>query len=142
LSTDNFLCKLLGDIINSTPKIVGKPAYWYSFDNYSSFKYNSKVFDRDALAYVAANDGALHALNLRTGIEKWRFYPDAVRTKLNSMGVYPKKDMCSSSYCHEFLFDGSPQAADIYNGTTWKTIVVTGLGKAWVGEVLRISVWM
>ncbi len=129
LPTDNFMCKPLGDIINSTPKIVGKPAYWYRYDAYSAFKYNPEVFNRDALTYVAANDGALHAINLDTGVEKWRFYPDAVKTKLNLMGVDPTKNMCSPSYCHQFIFDGSPQAADIFNGSDWKTILVTGLGK-------------
>ncbi len=126
---DNWLCKPLGDIINSTPKIVGKPAYWYRFDGYSTFKYNSEVYNRDALVYVAANDGALHAFDLDSGNEKWRFYPNAVIDKMDDMAGDATRDMCSTSYCHQFLFDGSPQAADIYNGTAWKTILVTGLGK-------------
>lgn len=129
LATDNFLCKPLGDIINSTPKIVAQPAYRYSFDSYRAFKYNHDVNSRDPLVYVNANDGALHAFLLKTGIEKWRFYPGSVVSKLNAMGVDPTKDMCSSSYCHDFLNDGSPQVDDIYNGSSWKTILTSGLGQ-------------
>lgn len=129
LPTDNFLCKIFGDIINSTPKIVGKPPYWHDFDEYNKFKYNTNIYNRPAVAYVAANDGALHAFNLSTGLEKWRFYPESVKAKLNEMALIPSKDMCSTAYCHRFLFDGSPQAADVYDSTKWRTILVAGLGR-------------
>lgn len=39
--------------------------------------------------------------------------------------------MCSSSYCHKFLVDGSPEPADIYvdASTKWRTVLTTGLGE-------------
>ncbi len=131
LATDNFLCKPLGDIINSTPKIVNKPPYLYNFDSYKGFKYNSEVYNRDPIVYINANDGALHAFSLADGVEKWRFYPSGVLAKLNEMGLDPSKNMCSPAYCHRFLLDGSPQVADIYTGASskWKTILTSGFGR-------------
>ncbi|MCP3868677.1 MAG: hypothetical protein GY703_11390, partial [Gammaproteobacteria bacterium] len=128
---DNYLCKTMGDIINSTPIIVGAPPYAYDFDGYRNFLYNSEVLARDYMVYVGANDGALHAFRLSDGTEKWRFYPDAVKTPMALAETNPVDDMCSSAFCHKFLLDGSPQAADIFvNDTTgWKTILTTGLGR-------------
>ncbi|MCG8550277.1 MAG: hypothetical protein MI799_07740 [Desulfobacterales bacterium] len=132
IAGDNFLCKDLGDIINSAPAIVSSvPPYYYKFDNYFSFKYDATVYNRDAMVYVGANDGALHAFQLEDGVEKWRFYPDTVKSKLANAESDPAKDMCSSSYAHQFLLDGSPEPADIYVSSTtgWRTILTTGLGK-------------
>lgn len=130
ISGDNFLCKPMGDIINSTPAIVGTPPYYYNFDSYFAFKYDTNVRNRDPLAYVSANDGAIHAFKLSDGVEKWRFYPDSVRDKLALAGTNPSDDMCSPSYCHKFLLDGSPEPADIFvnDGTGWRTVLTTGLG--------------
>ncbi|TKB09379.1 hypothetical protein [Desulforhopalus sp. IMCC35007] len=136
ITGDNFLCKPMGDIINSVPKLIADPPYFYKFDNYSSFKYNGNVRARDDLAYVASNDGALHAFLISDGTEKWRFYPSAVTAELGLATTSAVDDMCSSAYCHKFLLDGSPQAADVnvYEDAIstvkeWKTILVTGQGK-------------
>jgi hypothetical protein len=128
---DHFLCKTLGDIINSTPAIVGKPPYYYKFDSYFTYKYNATVRARDALAYVGSNDGALHAFKLSNGAEKWRFYPDSVKSKMALAVATPQDDMCSAAYCHKFLLDGSPEPADIFVDATngWRTILTTGLGE-------------
>ena len=131
IAGDHFLCKPLGDIINSGPAIVRSiPPYYYKFDGYFNFKYDGEITSRDPVAYVGANDGALHAFDLDTGVEKWRFYPNAVISKLALATSDPKFDMCSSDYCHKYLMDGSPQLADIYvdASTGWRTILTTGLG--------------
>ncbi|PIE60927.1 MAG: hypothetical protein CSA29_05995, partial [Desulfobacterales bacterium] len=98
---------------------------------FADFKYNSDIYDRDAMVYVGANDGALHAFQLKDGVEKWRFYPDAVKSKLANAEYDPGQNMCSSSYCHQFILDGSPKLADIYVDSSmgWRTILTTGLGK-------------
>lgn len=137
LTGDNFLCKPLGDIINSVPQLIGAPPYFYNFDGYRAFKYDADVRARDDLAYVAANDGALHAFRISDGNEMWRFYPSSVTSAMEMAGNAAVDDMCSTAYCHKFLLDGSPQAADITadhdgNATTdklWKTILITGQGK-------------
>ncbi|MBW2440593.1 MAG: thrombospondin type 3 repeat-containing protein, partial [Deltaproteobacteria bacterium] len=150
LTGDNWLCKLwgIGDIINSTPVVVGTPPYFYTFDNYSQFKYdiiaNNK---RPALIYVGANDGVLHAWSLddytpavgdpiTAGQEVWGFVPKSLQAKLNQAASDPTDDMCADEYCHQYLLDGSPKVADIahdFDGNKkisadeWRTIMVTGL---------------
>jgi type IV pilus assembly protein PilY1 len=37
--------------------------------------------------------------------------------------------MCGEDYCHQSFVDGSPQVADIYDGSAWKTILVCGEGQ-------------
>jgi type IV pilus assembly protein PilY1 len=55
----------LGDIIHSTPAVVGKPVQGYDFFNgdstYRTFKDQYK--NRRQVVYVGANDGMLHAFN-------------------------------------------------------------------------------
>jgi type IV pilus assembly protein PilY1 len=55
----------LGDIVHSTPAIVGRPADGYDAqygdDSYSAFR--EKYRNRRNMVYVGANDGMLHAFN-------------------------------------------------------------------------------
>jgi Tfp pilus assembly protein, tip-associated adhesin PilY1 len=55
----------LGDIVHSTPSIVGRPADGYDAqygdDSYSEFR--EKYRNRRNMVYVGANDGMLHAFN-------------------------------------------------------------------------------
>ncbi len=122
LDNDNYLCKPLGDIINSTPIVVGTPAFYYSFDGYGEWKAG---ITRDTTIYIGANDGALHAFSLANGEEKWAFFPKNLLSRLD-MADDPTFDMCHDDYCHQYFVDGSPQVGDIYDGSTWKTILVCG----------------
>ncbi len=150
LTGDNWLCKTggLGDIINSTPVVVGRPPSFYTFDNYRSFKYD--IIDnnkRPALIYVGSNDGALHAFALddypatgtpeiTAGQEVWAFVPKSLHATLNLATADPADDMCADEYCHKYLLDGSPKVSDIahdfngdkkISGDEWRTILVAGL---------------
>jgi type IV pilus assembly protein PilY1 len=125
-------CKVLGDIINSTPVVINDPSYYYNFDGYRSW---AKSVERDSMVYIGANDGALHAFSLADGEEQWAFVPESLQEKLNLGLTEDIYDMCSDEYCHQFFVDGSPQAADTYiqldseSAPSWKTILVTGLGE-------------
>ncbi len=132
LSSDNWLCKPIGDIINSTPIVVGSPAFYYPFDGYYAFK-KEKTFTspRDSVVYIGSNDGSLHAFDLMTGQEKWAFVPKSMHYKLNLAKTDSLFDMCDLGYCHQYFVDGSPQAGDVYAdfsgfGKEWRTILVTG----------------
>jgi hypothetical protein len=132
LPSDNWLCKDIGDIINSTPLVVGKPPFYYPFDNYASFIYDMNyTTQRDSIIYIGANDGSLHAFDLDSGREKWAFFPKSMHDKLNLAGIDSSFDQCDLGYCHQYYVDGSPQAGDIYadfgSGDEWRTILVTGL---------------
>lgn len=131
LANDNFLCKNIGDIINSSPIIVKKPAFYYNFDNYPTFKNGNK--NRDPMVYVGSNDGMLHGFlfddtsNGVAGEEMWGFVPYSMQSKLNQANT-PAFDMCDADdYCHMYFVDGSPIVADIYAGSAWKTILISGL---------------
>lgn len=134
LDGDNYICKDIGDIIKSTPVITEAPNRPYSYDNYRFFKF-SDVKNRNDMLYVGVNDGAIHAHNLRTGVEEWRFYPEALHQKLIDINI------CASGYCHEYFVDGTPVVTDIYRGTSfdvyadgslikpgWRSVLVAGLG--------------
>jgi hypothetical protein len=137
LTTDNWLCKKIGDIINSTPVVVGSPPFSYPFDDYSLFKYNMNyTTPRDPLVYIGSNDGQLHVIDLDTGVQKWAFIPNVLHGKLNLAQKDPadngRYDICSDGYCHQYMLDGSPTVADIYadfDGDTakeWRTILIVG----------------
>jgi len=132
LTGDNYLCKSIGDIIHSTPMVVGAPPFFYAFDNYSSFKRNLSVTTpRGKMAYVGSNDGLLHAFSLEDGSEKWAFLPKSLQAKLNEAANGASFDPCSGSYCHRYLLDGSPQVADVYGlfgggSKKWRTLLVVG----------------
>jgi len=55
----------LGDIVNSTPAIVGAPASGYDvfYSDGSYEKFRKKYAKRRNMVYVGANDGLLHAFN-------------------------------------------------------------------------------
>lgn len=122
-SSAEFFCKPFGDFINSIPVIVGDPPFYYPFDGYGLFKP-----EREPMVYIGANDGALHAFSLDTGEEKWAFVPLNLHAKLNRANE-PEFNMCGNGYCHQYFVDGSPQVGDIYDGSSWKTILVCGEGE-------------
>jgi hypothetical protein len=131
IENDNFQCtteKPIGDIINSTPVVVGSAPFWYPFDDYRTF---ARDLNREAMIYVGANDGFLHAFRLSDGVEQWAFMPQNLHSKLAN-AYDPLFDRCAPEYCHQYYVDGNPIAADIYadfDGDThkeWRTILVSG----------------
>lgn len=131
LTNDNYLCKDIGDIINSAPVIVKRPNSYYTINDYSLFYTNQR--NRNNMVYVGANDGQLHAFlltetaTIAAGTEMWSFVPKSLLPKLNEATINRASDMCDTAYCHQYFVDGSPQAADIYMNSAWYTILVSGL---------------
>ncbi|MGD9181370.1 MAG: PilC/PilY family type IV pilus protein, partial [Desulfobacterales bacterium] len=131
LANDNFDCfstKPIGDIINSTPVVVGHPPFWYPFDGYTDWAHTTS---RDTMVYIGANDGSLHAIRLLDGMEQWAFVPKSMHAKLNEAQADPLFDRCSLQYCHQYYVDGSPIVGDVYadfGGASkeWRTILVGG----------------
>ena len=111
---------VLGDIINGAPQYVGKPPFSYADSGYASFASSNAT--RNAVVYTASNDGMLHAFSAATGAELWAYVPGGVMSKLYKLA--------DSSYAskHQYYVDAAPVMADIKVGTTWKTILVGGLG--------------
>lgn len=112
---------VLGDIVDSAPFYVDVPASNYSDTletaPYSTFRNLNK--SRAPMVYVGANDGMLHAFDAVTGDEKLAYVPSSVYPNLTQL--------TSTSYSHLYFVDGSPTVLDGFYGTTWHTVLVSGL---------------
>ncbi len=115
----------LGDIIHSTPTVVGAPQEnynaLYSDAGYSTF-YNTWK-DRTQVVYIGANDGMLHAFDATTGTELWNYIPYNLLPHL--------KWLTDASYPHVDYVDLKVKVSDVNFGTTaapnWKTVLIGGM---------------
>lgn len=142
---------LLGDIINSSPAVVGPPNashdLRYGDSSYAVFK--NQYANRRQLVYVGANDGMVHAFNggfwdensktfkLKSaptstevehplGSELWAYVPKNLLPHL--------RWLTETNYPHVFYVDGSAQSfdakiftADADHPNGWGTILVIGM---------------
>lgn len=109
----------LGDIVDSQVIYVGAPSGTYTSASYVSFA--KAQIDRQALLYVGANDGMLHAFDAATGAEKFAFIPNAVFSNLINLSTV------LYNQSHLFFVNGSPEAGDVqFSDSTWHTILVGG----------------
>lgn len=106
----------LGDIVDSSPIAAGKPASFYDFLSYPSFR--TANAGRTEVLYVGANDGMLHCLNTSDGSESWAYVPKNQLSKL--------KDLMDPAYCHEYFVNMTPAVYDIHFGGSWKTVLIGG----------------
>ncbi len=154
--TDNNVWKL-GDVVNSTPRIVaGVPLNKYDsiyFDStYKSFIDNSAYKDR-GMVFTGGNDGMLHAFRLgklelswtgKLAVEKARITNPYFGTTLGdeAWAFIPKnalpylKYLKDPDYCHlyyvdlaPYVFDASIQGAATAARTadSWRTVVIGGM---------------
>jgi len=122
---------VFGDIINSSPAIVGTatnvPYLMDRIDGDSGdyLAYLQATSRRPELVYVGANDGMLHAIHTKTGVgftagqEAFAFIPSSVIPNL------PK--LTAQSYVggeHRFFVDGSPLVRDVYIDGSWRTVLI------------------
>lgn len=115
---------VLGDTVHSTPAYIKAPRWNFADSvtpSYASFKSGNS--SRQAMLYIGANDGMLHALNADTGAEMWAYVPRIVFPRLHMLATE------NWDIKHEFYVDGSPQIMDAFIGGAWKTLLVSGLGK-------------
>ena len=116
----------LGDILNSTPRIVASVPLSnydsvYNDTTYSQY-INSSAYTSRGTVYVGGNDGMLHAFKLGTltllndgntkaqltgsnlGVERWAFIPENVLPYL--------KYIADPNYCHIYSVDLTPYVFD------------------------------
>jgi len=113
---------LLGDLGNASPVYVKKPKFSYTDSGYASFV--TANASRAAAVYVAANDGMLHSFDASNGAENWAFVPSMVMPQMYRLADANYADGTN----HRFYVDATPVAADVYDGSAWRTILVGGLG--------------
>jgi len=106
----------LGDIISSSPVVVGGPNHFYEYLDYNVFRMNYR--DREQVVYIGANDGMLHCFSAANGYEKWAFIPQDVLPKL--------KYLADESYCHNFYINLTPRVTDAFINGSWRTVLIGG----------------
>ncbi len=145
---------LLGDIIYSTPVVVGAPTLANSVSgspHYAEYlAYRQSTFYRPKMIYVGGNDGMLHAFLLAKwdstarewvqdpqdprctdcGKEVWAYIPSPMLPDLQKLA----KPTYGTSTCqHIAMVDLAPQAFDVYidhdgdGDREWRTILLGGL---------------
>ena len=132
---------ILGDIINSSPVIVGTPKYVsYLADQidggintdgsskYAAFKAANRAdklpneqtaTPRRPMVYVGGNDGMLHGFDANTGNEIFAFIPSAVIPNLHKL-----TGQRYTGGSHQYFVDGTPTVADVYYDDAWHTVLV------------------
>jgi type IV pilus assembly protein PilY1 len=111
---------VLGDTVDAQPMHVGPPSQSYADTGYAAYK--SSQASRQAMVYLGANDGMLHAFRADTGAESWAYIPSLLLPRL-----YLLADKKYATR-HRFFVNGATTAADIHDGSAWRTILVGGLG--------------
>jgi type IV pilus assembly protein PilY1 len=110
---------ILGDIINSTPVVVGVPSQYVLEESYEAFRVAHE--NRKRVVYVGANDGMVHAFDAESGYEEWAFVPEFALPKFEAMA--------DSFYCHTYSCDQTMTVRDAKVNNVWKTVMVSGGGK-------------
>jgi type IV pilus assembly protein PilY1 len=108
-----------GDIINSGPVYKKEADTDIAADSaYASFA--NTMTGRTATVYVGANDGMLHAFRASDGKELFAYVPLAVAANLNKL--------TNPNYQHTVYVDGVPQVGEAKLGSSWRTVLVSGMG--------------
>lgn len=132
---------VFGDIVNSSPAVVGTPTYLAyladaienpqgnrtTYKGYAAFREANKkpatgnTTGRREMIYVGGNDGMLHGFNTSTGQEEFAFVPTEVIKNL-----YRLTGQNYSGAGHRYFVDGSPVVRDVYFGDTegWRTVLI------------------
>jgi type IV pilus assembly protein PilY1 len=107
---------ILGDVIDSSPVVVGPPSSFNMNDNYLDFR-EAYAFRKKAI-YIGANDGMLHALDAATGEEMWGYIPSACLPRLQLLA--------DPDYCHEYFVNLTPMVTDAFVDGYWRTVLIGG----------------
>lgn len=119
---------IYGDIVNSTPVYIADTNYRYNKLSSGGTSYPAYLLakaSRTPKVAVGANDGMLHVFNARTLQEMYAYVPNLVYPKLRNLSA---QNYGRSTNPHQYLVDGPLTVGDVYNGTSWRTIVVGTLG--------------
>jgi hypothetical protein len=113
----------LGAIVSSTPAVMDAPSLDPPPDaDYPAFLNDNK--SRRTIVWVTANDGMLHAIDGRLGVEVWAYVPFNILPKLKTLADGQPVGK------FDYLMDGSPKVADVKVGGSWKTYLIIGQGSA------------
>ncbi len=134
----------LGDIVHSSPVLVGAPGSYYPDSWGANAPENAQPYtnfgrdrrNRNRVVYVGANDGMLHAFDAGTysaatgwsagtGDELFAYVPSPVFPRLS--------DLADPKYSHKYFVDATPRAADVFIDGAWRTVLIGALGRGGQG---------
>ena len=116
----------IGAIVGSTPGVIDPPSIDPAPDtDYIDFIEKNKR--RRSLVVVGGNDGMVHVIDARTGVEVWAFIPFNLLPKLKTLRDGQSIDG------FDYFVDSSPKVADVKvdNGSgtrVWRTYLIIGQG--------------
>ena len=111
----------LGGIVGSTPALLDAPSLDPPPDSdYPGFADANKA--RRSMVWVGANDGMLHGIDARLGIEVWAYIPFNLLPKLKTL--LHGQPVGSFRY----FVDSSPKVADVKVAGEWRTYLIIGEG--------------
>jgi hypothetical protein len=111
----------LGAIIGSTPAVMDVPSLDPPPDTeYPAFSEANR--NRRSIIWVGANDGMVHAIDARLGVEVWAFIPFNLLPKLHTL----QNGQAVGDF--HFFADGSPKVSDVKIDGQWRTYLVVGQG--------------
>jgi hypothetical protein len=116
----------IGAIVGSTPAVVDPPSIDPAPDtDYIEFIDANK--ERRTLVVVGGNDGMVHVIDARTGLEVWAYIPFNLLPKLKTLRDGQPID------AFDYFVDSSPKIADVKvaNGgedKEWRTYLIIGQG--------------
>jgi type IV pilus assembly protein PilY1 len=121
---------LLSDLVNSGPVFVGAPGLRWpdkapfpeGVDRYSDFK-NGPDAARQAMVYTGSNGGLLHGFDADTGEEKMAYVASNLFSTGPGEGLHYLTD---PDYKHKFYNDLTPTVSDVFDGSDWQTILISG----------------
>lgn len=115
----------LGDAVESQPVYIDNSTFEYVDSGYAAFKASTN--SRPGTVYMGTNDGMLHAFDApltvtaTAGNERWAYVPSMVIPNMFALADE------NYSLNHAYYANGSPFISDIFDGSSWKTILVAGL---------------
>jgi hypothetical protein len=115
----------IGAVVSSTPAVLDAPSLDPPPDqDYPAFLEENE--DRRSLVIFGANDGMLHAVDARTGLEVWAYIPFNLLPKLKTLRDGQPIDSLG------YFVDSSPKVADVKVGPVgaeeWRTYLIIGEG--------------
>jgi hypothetical protein len=107
--------------VGSTPAIMDPPSIDPPPDeDYPAYALEHQ--ERRGLVWIGANDGMLHAIDSRLGIEVWAFIPFNLLPKLRAV----LDDHAVGNF--DYFVDSSPKVADVKVDGSWRTYLIVGQG--------------
>lgn len=110
----------IGAVTHSTPALLTAPAEALADPGYAAFADTNR--DRRTLLFFGADDGMLHAVDARTGVEVWAVVPFNLLPRLRLLDDGQPLD------AYRYYVAASPRLADIRTGDGWKTLLIVGEG--------------